>query len=394
MGLMALINTENDKNYISLKEAIELLAKETNSNIWEVSTYLLNKDMYIHLYSHSRSTDHKIVQTSFEAYQGGETTWVGDNDAFSWLQYIAENEMQSYSARTITKFAKYHNGCIETYWERKAFFENKDIKEALKLSNTIFEPIVLEKEEQVSYEEYYLNLSIPSQEPDYHFWDDIKQYLNDEDKKNDISQQNISVKNPAIECTVDEEYKQKNQELLKKIEQLEHKLHEEKSQSSLLILDYQSLQVEVEKLKEKVVEKDAQIEQLAKGIQKESSEAFELILDKHRANNEISQLKTRIEQLESEQLHTKQKTSNLLDLIFDETKIERYAPDLVYCIQLWEHLYIENETEQGNHTNKANFWIIRNTPYKDKNELKVKRLREITSPFESWHVDRRKKFNK
>lgn len=54
MGLLHLINTENDKNYISLFEAINLLAKKTGSNIYEVATYLLNKDVHIQLYSHTR----------------------------------------------------------------------------------------------------------------------------------------------------------------------------------------------------------------------------------------------------------------------------------------------------------------------------------------------------
>ena len=394
MGLMALINTENDKNYISLKEAVELLAKETNSNIWEVATYLLNKDMHIRLYSYSRSIDHKIVQTSFLSYQGGETTWMGDNDAFAWLQYIAENEMKSYSPRTITNFSKYHNGCMETFWDREAFFDNEDIKEALKLSNTIFEPILLEKEEQANYEEYYLNRWINSQEPDYHFWDDIEQYLNDEDKRNHVSQQNISVGRPTIGHAILEDYQQKNQELLEKVEQLENELHQEKSQSSLLVLDYQSSQSEVKKLKERIVEKDVQIEQLKNDIQKENSDAFELFLDKHAASNEINQLKAKIEQLESEQLHSKKKSENLLNLIFDQSQTDKYAPDLVYAIRLWESLYIDNTASTDKHSNRSNYWIKTNTPYQNETSIEVKRLREITSPFEFWHIDRKNKFNK
>jgi hypothetical protein len=65
MGLLHLINTENDKNYISLFEAINLLAKKQARIFMEVATYLLNKDVHIQLYSHTRDNGYKIVQTSY-----------------------------------------------------------------------------------------------------------------------------------------------------------------------------------------------------------------------------------------------------------------------------------------------------------------------------------------
>lgn len=95
------------------------------------------------------------------------------------------------------------------------------------------------------------------------------------------------------------------------------------------------LEKSINNLKVELQAKDAEIEQLKNDIQKESSDAFELLLDKHAASNEINQLKAKIEQLESEQLYSKQKSENLLDLIFDETTQEKYAPDLVYAIRLW-----------------------------------------------------------
>lgn len=216
MGLMKLINTENDKNYINLKQAIELLAKVSNSNIWEVATYLLNKDMHIRLYSFSRSIDHKIVQNSFLGYEGGQDTWIGDNDAFGWLQYIAENEPQSYAPRAISNFSKYYNGCIETFWDREAFLNDEYIKEALNLSDPFFKSISLEVE-QASYEEYVSNSWISSEEPNYDFWNVIEQYLNDEDKKNYIPQR-------SVEYGLDKNYQKLCDQLKEENEKLKDEL--------------------------------------------------------------------------------------------------------------------------------------------------------------------------
>lgn len=84
----------------------------------------------------------------------------------------------------------------------------------------------------------------------------------------------------------------------------------------------------------------------------------------------------------------------LLSQIFDDSATERYAPDLANSIKLWECLYIENKGTEDKHSNRANHWILKNTPYRDIASVEVKRLREITSPFDSWHIDRKNKFNK
>ena len=318
---MNLINTENDKNYISLKEVIELLAKESNSNIWEVATYLLNKDMHIHLYSHSRGTDHKIVQSSFLTYEGGQNSWIGDNDAFAWLQYIAENEMRSHAPRTLSNFARYYNGCIETFWDREAFFENEDIKKALKLSsNTALEPILLDLT-QVSYEEYNTDQCIILAETDYSAWAEIEQHLNDEDKKNDIAMH-------KLECESIKYYQKK----------------------------YSEIQSENEKIKAELLNKEQKIREL---------ESIEL-----------------------------NKGKDLLSLIFDETKEERYSPDLVLSIKLWEHIYIVNP-KKDSHSNKADTWLKANTGYDViKKAGSASKIREITTPFVNWSPHRDKKFKK
>lgn len=106
---------------------------------------------------------------------------------------------------------------------------------------------------------------------------------------------------------------------------------------------------------------------------------------------EILEKNTKIKELELS--HQKEDTS-LLGLIFDETAQEKYAPDLVHSIRLWEALYVDKTPSTDKHSNRSNYWIKTNTPYKNETSIEVKRLREITSPFESWHIDRKNKFNK
>lgn len=154
------------------------------------------------------------------------------------------------------------------------------------------------------------------------------------------------------------------------------------------------LEKSINKLKVELQAKDAEIEQLKNNIQKESSDAFELLLDKHAASNEINQLKAKIEQLESEQLHSKQKSENLLNLIFDESATERYAPDLVSAIKLWEHIYITSPKDDS-HTNKADTWLGKNTGYDTaKKQGSSSKIREITAPFINWSTHRDKAYKK
>lgn len=115
-------------------------------------------------------------------------------------------------------------------------------------------------------------------------------------------------------------------------------------------------------------------------------------------NAEIEKLKTellekeqKIKELES--LH-KQNDTDLISLIFDESATDRYAPDLVYAIQLWQALYLDNASNSDSHGNRSKYWINNNTPYKNEASIEVKRLKEITSPYHGWHIDRKNKFNK
>ena len=156
-------------------------------------------------------------------------------------------------------------------------------------------------------------------------------------------------------------------------------------------MNVRELNEEVEKLKERIIEKDIKIEKLKEDVQKENGDAFILCMDLDKAKQDMKQLKAKIEQLESEQLANSLKSENLLDLVFDESRTERYAPDLVHSIRLWEALYVDNTASTDKHSNRSNYWIKTNTPYKNETSVEVKRLREITSPFDNWNSDRKKK---
>lgn len=130
MGLLDLIREDDSLYYISLEDAINILAKKTESNVWQVATYLLNKDIHIQLNSHQRGANYRVIETSTGS-NNMDVGWVGENDAFFWLQYIVENETELYSPKIMGNFSKYYQGCVKTFWDRKQFFENKDIQFAL-----------------------------------------------------------------------------------------------------------------------------------------------------------------------------------------------------------------------------------------------------------------------
>lgn len=92
MSILNLIKEDESLEFISLKEAINLLATKTKSTTFGIATYLLNKKVQSTLDCYYRDIDYKLrVSSSASASYTGEG-WVGENYAFQWLQYIAENE--------------------------------------------------------------------------------------------------------------------------------------------------------------------------------------------------------------------------------------------------------------------------------------------------------------
>ena len=96
--------------------------------------------------------------------------------------------------------------------------------------------------------------------------------------------------------------------------------------------------------------------------------------------------------LEADQVLERTEYSELLSLIFDESATQRYAPDLVLSIKLWESIYLKNP-KNDSHSNKANGWIAMNTGY-DLSRPSATKLREITTPFVNWSTHRDRNYKK
>ena len=141
---------------------------------------------------------------------------------------------------------------------------------------------------------------------------------------------------------------------------------------------------EILRLSQIITEKDIEIKKLKQDIEKEQSASFDSWLDQAKAEKEANELQERIKKLEEVQAVEKSESNNLLALIFDETATERYAPDLVSSIMLWEYIYITNP-KNDSHSNKADTWLGKNTGYDTaKKQGSASKIREITTPFVNW----------
>lgn len=136
---------------------------------------------------------------------------------------------------------------------------------------------------------------------------------------------------------------------------------------------------------------DLQGAELEKNTDASNIELQQLKLENEKLKAELAEKDQKIEELES--LNPKN-DMDLLSLIFDESATEIYAPDLVNAIKLWKYLYVDNKSANDSHSSRANHWIGKNTPYKGESTIEVKRLREVTSPFNGWHSERKNKLNK
>ncbi len=125
MSILNLIKEDESLEFISLKEAINLLATKTKSTTFGIATYLLNKKVQSTLDCYSRDIDYKLYASSSANYTG--CGWVGENYAFQWLQYIAENE-KHLKKFSVSNTDKYNNGCEESFWKRADFFNLECIK--------------------------------------------------------------------------------------------------------------------------------------------------------------------------------------------------------------------------------------------------------------------------
>lgn len=436
MGLLDLIREDESLDYISLEEAINLLAEKSESNVWQVATYLLNKNIHIQLNSHQRDIGYKIIETSSNSHGMG-AGWVGENDAFAWLQYIAENEMESYSSRTVTKFSKYYQGCVTTFWNRKKFFNNKDIKLALgnreqehlpNKSNTELHKSLIPIWD-TSYLELQLN-DVPDLieiDPDIYLIESINfedQPTCQEVKKHPLFFKNKTFSIHEAACLMSDYSPMDTVWDYEKIEWLENNpkyaeasnfifsavrtdLFQEFSNGEYFITsgNLKKLLTESGHFIDGFNDKDfanLSNENLAENTQLKNTIAsleLEVAIGQvtvKELNAEIAKLKTELLDKEQkikefESLH-KQNDTDLMSLIFDESATDRYAPDLVLSIKLWEHTYITNP-KNDSHSNKAGTWLGKNTGYDTaKKHGSASKIRDITAPFINWSTLRDKNY--
>jgi len=173
---------------------------------------------------------------------------------------------------------------------------------------------------------------------------------------------------------------------------IKHSTEAEQLTISKLNLLIKNLNNEIAGLKEIINGKEVEVKQLIKDIEKEREISVVSRSDQSHAENEILKLQKRVKQLEADQVLERTEYSELLSLIFDETATERYAPDLVLSIKLWESIYINNP-KNDSHSNKANSWISINTGY-DLSRPSATKLREITTPLVNWSTLRDRNYKK
>ena len=449
MGLLDLIKEDQSSEYISLKEAIDLIAVVTKSNIYEVATYLLNKNVESTLYSYARDINYKLKISR----PPNDLHWIGENYAFQALTDIAEDN-KDFSPSSISAWSRYAKTCEETFWNRKDFFNLECIKilnlpdsNALKLNKQqlhIWDKNNIDFQyNDVGYEENTDNNNFQSESinlevemPPVLKVDQSNQYKNgghiilDDEDKELASQDNYRSKfkfirwsywfeKPMIACHdavllslgLDPE----------NIDYTNRKWATDLKSNDRIELDERILNfkqlIGPEKLFVSDVDGDLKtlvsLKKVAKYLYKRKCDMPQQLLefinksvetDNHQTTtpytvelydsllHENEQLKEKIKKLESLSLPipAEVEIDNLLGLIFDKTASHRYAPDLVYAIQLWKSIYLDNP-KTDSHNNKANTWIKNNTPYSGEQEdTATRRLREIATPFQDFHPSRKK----
>ena len=427
--ILDLIKTDESLEFISLKEAINLLARKTNSSTFGIATYLLNKKVHILLDSHARQNNYEIEATSSAIDQ---EPWWGENDCFFWLNYIAENGKQ-YPSFSIGDNSKYNKGCQQSFWKREEFFDLECIRSLNLFStgewNTLFQ------KQQYIWDAHYLNIlknDVPDLieiDSDIYLNESIifeEELIHQKEKKHPLFFKNNTFTPQEVACLISSYHPNQVGNNWNKIDWLNSnpefeealdftfsavrgRLFEEVDVDIFVISSDElktflnSKEIIIDGFNDKEFE-NPNNENLYENTQLKNTIA-NLELDVAIEKITVKELNEKIQKLKVELLEKDQKIKelelspqkddkDLMNLIFDETATDRYAPDLANSIKLWKYLYIDNQEIKGKHSYRANHWIKQNTSYQQESSVEVKRLREVTSPFDSWHIDRKNKFNK
>jgi len=423
--ILDIIKTDESLEFISLKEAINLLARKTNSSIFGIATYLLNKKVHILLDSHTRQNNYKIEATSSAIDQDH---WCGENDCSFWLNYIAENG-KHYPSFSIGDNSKYNTGCQESFWKRENFFDLECIR-SLNLFSTGKWSTLFQKQQYI-WDAHYLNI-LQNDVPDLIEIDSdiyLSESINFEDQPTcqEIKKYPLFFKNDVF--TVEEAaclisdyetldiydksrkvvWRNENPRYVEAVnfiysalrgglfEEIDDELYVVRAEILKTFLSSKDIFIDGFNEKDSPASNNDNLTELAELKNTIASLELDVAIEQaavNRLNTEIDKLKTEL--LEKEQKIKELESlpqkddKDLISLIFDESATERYAPDLVLSIKLWESVYINNP-KNDSHSNKANTWITSNTGY-EQNKPSATKLREITTPFISWSTHRDKNY--
>lgn len=361
MSLQNLINQENDENYISLFNAINLLAK--NSNIYDVAIYLLNKNIHIDLDSYKENYDCKIIQSSFTDIPN--KTWSGDNFAYSLLKEIVDIE-KNVPQTTISELDRYSELSQSTYWDKKQFLSNSFIIKALNHNtNKNSCSTELQHESQLMQTKgvplFYLNDIFSLTEASCLISGDDPILMNR--CFNDTNfDQNYPSFNEAYNFLKSAIYAGKLSEPI-----LSTQLKEYLSSKGRIIDGFN------DQLKNEVTDQNSTIDQfkkeneeLKKLLKKSEDENTELLIDSKVSDNTLNKVRDENEKLKAELLEKDQKIKELellglkkdADDGFSHVSVHpsinpnnpKYAPELSLAIEAWEEKYLNNAYPHQEHT--------------------------------------------
>ncbi len=441
MGLLSLIKEDESYKYISLKEAINLLAERTRSNIYEVAVYLLNKNVESSIHCYKRGMNYKIYETSRARYD--RDGWTGDNYAFDILKSIIEREKDQ-SSLSIHAYSQYGRECEEVFWDRTDFFDLECIS-----SLNLFESEEFTEDRQQIYiwDQCYLNIQQEDAPPkaelledqvvyDFNVFEEsgssFESWTEDQQTTNyPLFYKNDTFTVQEAACLISGYDPIIVGNAYKKLVWLRENPDYDKAINFIYAFvrgglfeetDSGEFVIKSEKLKDLLFEKDIliegfndyhlptkeyqlleRIELLREELEKEKAHSMKLDLSLleeqvnfEKSERENQKLKVKIQELTAEQMNIHTSTQctklDLLSLIFDESATDRYAPDLVLSIKLWKAIYIDNP-KNDSHSNKANNWISMNTDY-ELTRPSATKLREITNPLVNWSTHRDRNYKK
>lgn len=418
MSLLNLIKVDETSKYISLKEVINLLAEKTESNIFEVAVYLLNQNTESSIDCYVRGIDYKLHISSSARYdcQG----WVGDNMAFVCLQRIAENKSVFGIPQRIVEHSTYSKKCEEAFWKRTDFFNLECIK-----TLNLFTPeeFSSDRQQQYIWDKSYLSIQ-QSDVPTQIEYADLR--LNEIDMPLDFDDDNpieeiplfylndtVTILEAACMLSGDDLFLIKRCLNDTNFDQNYPRFNEAYNfiNSAIYAESLPEEPIPSDQLKKYLAEKGKIIKGFNKPVKSASNDLVdaatvgqalqehylkhsdELLKENEYLNILLKEKNIELARLrESQSIHQQ----DLINQLYDYSAIERYAPDLVHAIKLWEHLYINNP-KGDSHSNMSNQWLANNTGY-DLTQVggkpSMERIREIATPLTDWGHKRNKNYKK